>query len=91
MAHNSVGAEGIRALAPCLPCCGGLRELQLAGNQLGDPGVKALAAVLPSLPMLASLQLQHNYSVGIEGVRALATAIGSGGCVSLQVGGTRVG
>lgn len=42
--------------------------------------------MLPALPLLASLQLQDNYSVGVEGVRALAAAIGAGGCPSLQVG-----
>ncbi len=63
LAGNSLGSQGLVALAASLSCNRSIRSLNLSSNEIGDIGVDALAHKWPSeyaLHVLTSLDLSEN-------------------------------
>lgn len=83
---NSLGDEGLAALAPALrrEHAPALRELHLSTNGIGSEGVRALAELCHPSPKLAALSL-HDNRISDEGVFALADAISGGSFVVEKV------
>lgn len=55
---NSIGDDGVIALASYLPKYSALERLYLMGNNIGDRGVMALVAALPMCSSIHTLDLQ---------------------------------
>ncbi|KAF9945675.1 hypothetical protein BGZ72_001106, partial [Mortierella alpina] len=60
---NSIGNEGVKALAEALKTNSTLTTLDLGHNSIGDDGVKTLAEALKTNKTLTNLDLGHN-SIG---------------------------
>jgi hypothetical protein len=70
----SLGCDGVRCLAPCLPRMHMLQQLGLKKNGMGDAGVEALCLALHTNTQLVSLNLEQN-GIGNQGCKTLAVAI----------------
>jgi hypothetical protein len=73
---NSIGDEGVSALAQALPSATALEVLILSGNAIGEERARALSGMLSRAMALQELDLSDN-SIGAEGARALADALPS--------------
>ncbi|KAL0242426.1 hypothetical protein GEMRC1_004989 [Eukaryota sp. GEM-RC1] len=72
--YNSIGDEGVRALAEALKVNTTVTSVVLRDNSIGDEGAKALAEALKVNVTVTSVDLQDN-SIGDEGAEALAEAL----------------
>ena len=70
----SLGCDGVRCVAPCLPRMHMLQQLGLKKNSMGDAGVEALCRALHTNTLLVSLNLEQN-GIGNQGCKMLAVAI----------------
>jgi hypothetical protein len=70
----SLGCDGMRRFAPCLPRMRMLQQLGLKKNCMGDAGVEALCLALHTSTSLVSLNLEQN-AITNQGCKVLAIAI----------------
>ena len=88
---NSVGDDGIHALASGLATNRGLRTLNVTANHVGDEGARHLASALAKNAVLHTLLARHN-NIGDAGAAKLAKGVeASGSLVVLFLGGNSVG
>ena len=73
---NSIGDNGVKALAAGLKNCSNLRltSLDLSSNSIGFDGTKVLADVLKHCTVLGTLDISDN-DICVDGVKALAGAL----------------
>ena len=71
---NTIGNNGIKAVARALQRCPLLKTLNLYTNQIGDDGCKELATAMAMLPALQGVDLGNN-QISNSGVILLTTAI----------------
>ncbi|KAK3264964.1 hypothetical protein CYMTET_26332 [Cymbomonas tetramitiformis] len=106
LSGNKIGPDGGRALGAVLRegALPNLQELDLRGNLVAEKGAVAVLGALKSasgvsgsereagLPNLRRLYLQDNYSIGVEGARALAAAlIVHGALEEVDLGKSQIG
>ncbi|KAL0240139.1 hypothetical protein GEMRC1_010246 [Eukaryota sp. GEM-RC1] len=71
---NSIGHEGVRALAEALKVNTTVTSIDLSKNFIGDEGARILADVLKINTTISNINLGDN-SIGVEGARALAEVL----------------
>merc|ERR1719506_744780 len=76
-------------IAPVLPCCGALKELDIGDNQLTDAAARAIADRLPSWP-LETLVLGSNAQLTAAGVLPVIYALPKSKVTTLYLDNTRV-
>ena len=74
LAFNSIGSDGVKALADCLKHHTNLHTLDLDSNNIGIDGAKALADCLKHHTNLNTLYLSYN-KIGSDGAKALADCL----------------
>lgn len=70
LAHNSIGADGARALATVLEKNKTLTTIGLGSNRIRADGAQALAAALEKNHTLTTLDLESNFIIGADGTEA---------------------
>ena len=82
LSNNSIGPDGVKALAEGLKSCTNLEKISLKSNGIDADGAFALATCLKQCPNLQTLDLENN-SIGTDGARALADCLKH--CTNLQL------